>query len=73
MKTFKYGGESTIHSNNGLDVEVDQHGEVVAVWFRCMMIPFKQVHVDDDRAKSMRNTRDLHGVNAIDFIEKDSK
>lgn len=72
-KTFKYGGGNTIHSNNGLDVEVDKDGTVVAVWFRCMMLPFEQVNVNDERAKSMRDTDGLHGIDAINFIEKDNK
>jgi len=36
-----YGGWGTIHGTDKLDVEVED-GEVVAVWFRCQMLPFTQ-------------------------------
>ena len=36
-----YGHDGTIHQTTHLDVEVDSEGTVTAVWFRCMMLPFK--------------------------------
>ena len=51
-----YGHQGTIHQTTQLDVETDKHGNVVAVWFRCQLLPFQQVTVDDQRAKEM--TRD---------------
>ena len=48
-----YGDGTTIHSTGTLDVEV-RHGEVVAVWYRCQMLPFTVAHVDGARAYSMR-------------------
>jgi hypothetical protein len=41
-----YGHDGTIHKTRYLDVEVDDDGRVVAVWFRCLMLPFKQVTGD---------------------------
>ena len=41
-----YGHGDTIHQTNHLDIEVDAEGNVKAVWFRCMMLPF-QVSVSD--------------------------
>lgn len=39
-----------------LDVEIDEDGNVVAVWFRCMMLPFKTHIVSDTRAQSMKDS-----------------
>ena len=36
-----YGDGGTIHSTTHLDVEVDDDGLVVAVWFRCQTLPFQ--------------------------------
>jgi len=49
-----YGHDKTIHRTGNLNVEVDKHGKVVAVWFRCMALPFDQRVVDADRAKTMQ-------------------
>lgn len=49
-----YGGDGTIHRTGQLDVEVDAWGNVVAVWFRCQPLPFKQVRVAEPRAAEMR-------------------
>lgn len=35
-----YGDGGTIHGTGHLDVEV-KDGQVVAVWFRCQMLPFR--------------------------------
>ena len=37
-----YGDGGTIHSTGHLDVEVDDNGVVVAVWYRCLTLPFVQ-------------------------------
>lgn len=50
-----YGHNSTIHRTTELDVEVDREGKVVAVWYRCTLLPFKQEDVDQPRAASMRS------------------
>lgn len=44
-----YGDGNTIHSTGHLDVET-RDGKVVAVWFRCQMLPFKQAEVGASRA-----------------------
>lgn len=36
-----YGDGGTIHGSTWLDVEVDGDGQVVAVWFRCQMLPWR--------------------------------
>lgn len=37
-----YGGDKTIHSTGTIDVQLNKDGDVVAVWFRCRMLPFTQ-------------------------------
>jgi len=37
-----YGGDGTIHSTGTVDVQLNKDGDVVAVWFRCRMLPFTQ-------------------------------
>jgi hypothetical protein len=32
---------NTIHDTGTIDIQVDENGEVVAVWFRCLQLPFK--------------------------------
>lgn len=56
-----YGGMGTIHSTRGLDVEVDQQGNVVAVWFRCSMLPFTQFAARGNNYKGLK-LPELHGV-----------
>lgn len=48
-----YGGTGTIHRTGHLNVET-KNGEVVAVWFRCQLLPFDQVEVTEARADEMR-------------------
>jgi hypothetical protein len=37
----QYGAGSTIHQTGTIDVQLDAGtGEVVAVWFRCLSLPF---------------------------------
>lgn len=39
-----YGDGGTIHGTTHLDVEVDPDGKVVAVWFRCQVLPYRVFH-----------------------------
>jgi hypothetical protein len=64
-----YGDGGTIHGTGHLDVETDIEGNVLAVWFRCQPLPYKQVVVGLSRSRemlSMGNPRkggtSLHGV-----------
>jgi len=49
-----YGGSETFHDTQHLDVEVDSEGKVVAVWFRCMLLPFEEHRVGEIRADSLQ-------------------
>lgn len=40
MKTRRYGDNNTIHDTNHIDISLDEKGNVVAIWFRCQMLPF---------------------------------
>lgn len=37
-----YGGDKTWHNTGTVDVQLNKDGDVVAVWFRCRMLPFTQ-------------------------------
>jgi hypothetical protein len=39
--TLADGSRNTIHASTKLDVEVNEQGEVTAVWFRCLNLPFR--------------------------------
>jgi hypothetical protein len=49
-----YGSDMTIHSGGEVNVEVDKHGCVVSVWFRCQPLPFTETVVRPARADEMR-------------------
>lgn len=61
-----YGGTGTIHHTGHVDVET-YHGKVVAVWFRCSMLQFKQTEVGTARAEEMLNGGPLPAINGIEF------
>lgn len=48
-----YGDGGTIHSTSVVNVETDNAGNVVSVWFRCQPLPFDQRWVGPDRALEM--------------------
>ena len=68
-----YGHEGTIHQTNEVNVELDKHGRVVSVWFRCAPLPFTQERVDDARAQELdRLYADMepHKIVAIEFKDE---
>lgn len=66
------GDRNTIHGSREVDVEVDEHGAVVAVWFRCMLVPFQSRVVDKLRALEMGRAYSdpILPVDAIIFAER---
>jgi hypothetical protein len=63
-----YGDGGTVHGSTHLDVET-HNGQVVSVWFRCQMLPFKQHEVNAMRALEMRKHSykvELHGLEVKD-------
>lgn len=67
MGELRYGDDRTVHRTGHLDVEVDADGAVVAVWFRCARVPFRQHAVGADRARELRGANALPAVKAIVF------
>ncbi len=61
-----YGHDKTIHQSKHLDVET-HNGKVVAVWFRCAVLPFEQIEVDESRAEIMIDSHRLRGILAVEF------
>lgn len=63
-----YGHDGTIHDSEHVDVEVDSGGKVVAVWFRCVSLSFRQSVADDYRADAMRfDKHDRIKIKAIQY------
>lgn len=52
-----YGRDNTYQHTEYFDVET-RDGKVVAVWFRCQMVPFQQTEVDRQRASDMKSVYD---------------
>lgn len=74
--TRYYGDGGTIHHSMHLDVETDGDGNVVAVWFRCQPLPFRQSQADPNRAEEMTRMyegfhTELHGVEVKDMVDDD--
>jgi hypothetical protein len=43
-----YGGNGTIHRTGTVDIQINDKGKVVRVWFRCLNLPFTVSTVEDD-------------------------
>jgi hypothetical protein len=63
-----YGFGQTIHGTGHVDVEIDRNGDVVAVWFRCMPLPFEQSTADKQRASEMRRMYEHGQLPAIEAV-----
>lgn len=62
-----YGGDKTIHRTGWLDIET-RNGEVVAVWFRCAMLPFRQTEIGKERAGEMKGVGAMNeNIRGIEF------
>lgn len=66
-----YGDDGTIHRTGEVNVEVDRSGKVVAVWFRCAVLPFTQDVANEERARGLRRIyeRPPRQITAIDFVD----
>lgn len=66
-----YGDGGTIHDTTYLDVETDSDGRVVSVWFRCQLLPFHQVEVDEQRAEAMRaGSAYLPALTGVEVVDR---
>ena len=63
-----YGGDMTIHSGGEVNVELDDDGKVVSVWFRCQPLPFTQTVTDPRRADEMRRMYERSPAPGIDAV-----
>ena len=66
-----YGHNKTIHSTKSINVELDKNGKVVAVWFRCITLPFTQHTVDDERAAMMQEMYEINRPYPLVAVEVD--
>lgn len=64
-----YGWSDTIHSDKVINVETDDKGNVVAVWFRCQPLPFTQSNHGEQRAEEMRGMYENHPMPKILAID----
>lgn len=74
MSEFRYGDDKTIHRTTNLNIEMDATGHIVAVWFRCIALPF-DVHVaNKQRAKEMEDMYKRHPMPPITavVVERDA-
>lgn len=70
--TRTYGHDKTIHPNTEVNVETDDNGNVVAVWFRCQPIAFTQSNRGEQRAQEMRSmyaSGEVPGIVAIEVAD----
>ena len=58
-----YGDGGTIHGSTELNVEIDgKTGEVTAVWFRCLNLPFKVWSRGSDPARINPEGMQIRGI-----------
>jgi hypothetical protein len=74
----RYGDDKTIHRTDAVNVERDPNtGAVVAVWYRCAILPFTDKVCDENRADAMRSAyqdrESTHGIKAIVFHDQPRK
>ena len=65
-----YGHNKTIHRTKKLNIEVDKKGNVVAVWFRCMPLPFDVTVCSKERAEEMKK---MYAGSIMDLLAVDVK
>lgn len=63
-----YGDGGTIHHTTAVNVELFK-GKVVAVWFRCQILPFTQHETGRDRAREMGEAYILDRMPKITGVE----
>lgn len=74
MDEYRYGDNHTFHNCGEVNIERDpKTGEVVAVWFRCMMLPFTDDVCDTIRAEELKTYKTLGSIKAIVFHQHPSE
>lgn len=65
-----YGGNGTIHRTTTVDVQIDKiTGEVHAVWFRCLQLPFTVSEVQNDTQSNPQHI----AIEEITYVELPSE
>lgn len=63
-----YGNGGTMHRTDYLNIEL-YDGKVIAVWFRCQLLPFVQWHTGGTRAFDMNLAYKEHDGFSITGVE----
>lgn len=58
---------TSIHASGTIDVQVDPDGRVVAVWFRCLNLPFTVSTVDYEGCE--REIQPRTRVTAVEYVD----
>ena len=66
-----YGHNKTIHRTGTIDIQMTPSGQVVAVWFRCLSLPFRVSTVEDPCGVPMVE-RELPRILAIEVDLNDT-
>jgi hypothetical protein len=66
-----YGHNKTIHRTGTIDIQMTKTGQVVAVWFRCLSLPFRVSTVEDHEYQPLLE-RELPRIRAIDVDLNDT-
>lgn len=63
-----YGGNGTIHRTTTVDIQIDKiTGEVHAVWFRCLQLPFTVSEVQNDTESNPINTMAIEEITYVEL------
>lgn len=61
------GSRNTIHDTARIDIEVDAEGHPIALWFRCLNLPYRTWHRDSELAQNI-NPHDME-ILSIEYRE----
>jgi hypothetical protein len=51
------GTRNTIHGSGTIDIQVDDQGKILRVWFRCLSLPFRLDTVTDHEVYNPEHVR----------------
>lgn len=68
-----YGDGGTIHGSHTIDIQINEHGNVVAVWFRCQELPFRVSFIDErgrPEPTGYGSTDDLPLITGVEVLDR---
>lgn len=71
LPRHRYGTGNTIHQTGTIDVQLDQDGEVCAVWFRCRSLPFTVSRVGG-RHEKIQPALAIEEITYVDLREEEA-